>query len=505
MSIFDRLAQRWGYVSQTKVDEERRQRQAYSRRFAAAKVDRLTSSFVSADSPIDYDLVTGYETLLGRARDLAKNDDYIRRFLKLCKTNIVGPRGISLVGQLRTQSGEVDHVGNDALESAWRGWGQIGSPEVSGKLSWVGCQNMYTEALARDGEVLVLKHPNFQGNDCRFAIQFLDPLLLDPRLNETTASGNEIIMSVEVNPKTRRPVAYWLRVEATIQPVGGITFSGGKEYRRIPAHMVIHRFNQEYCTQTRGFTPMVSGIARLNHLGGYEEAEVVRKRASSALMGFYTQEGDGEFLGDDKDGAGNLIQEFEPGIMEKLPSGVHVEWNNPVPNSTDYAVFIKACLRGIASGLGISYNTISNDLEGVNFSSIRTGVLEDRESWKCLQECMIEEFIAPVFAEWLKCASLAGAIRIKGQAISPDKAMDRFSAVTWQPRRWSWVDPVKDANASLMLIKANIRSTSDVIRETGKDPDEVFAEIAREKEKMKELGISPAEVVTALADEPDEE
>lgn len=491
MGLFDRFARKRGYITRAEV----KKRDQYMRRFNSAKQDRLTAGFVSGPVPVDLDLVGSYSVLLGRARDLAKNDDYVRRFLKLVKSNIVGPSGIKLVGQLRTPSGGVDKTGNDAIEAAWKDWGV--SPEISGKLSWRGCQNMYAESMARDGEVLILIHPNSKANKYRFSIQFLDPLCLDPKMNEQAKSGNDIVMGVEMDPATRKAVAYWIIVQPTLQPYvdSSLHYVNGKTYRRVPAHLMIHRFNQEYCTQTRGFTPMVSGIARLNMLNGYEEAELVRKRASSALMGFYKETGENEYTGDGDDAAGNLIQEFEPGIMERLPAGVDIEFNNPQPNSTDYAVFLKATLRGISAGLGINYNTIANDLEGVNFSSIRTGVLEDRESWMSVQEDVVDDLVWPVFRAWLKSASLAGSIRVKGQAITPDKAMTRFQQVAWQPRRWSWVDPKKDIDAAVIAINARVRSVSDVIRERGQDPDEVFKEIEQEQAKMTALGIEPIEAV----------
>jgi len=41
------------------------------------------------------------------------------------------------------------------------------------------------------------------------------------------------------------------------------------------------------------------------------------------------------------------------------------------------------------------------DLEGVNYSSIRAGVLEDREIFKGLQDWFIRSLVMPVFDEWV--------------------------------------------------------------------------------------------------------
>jgi capsid protein len=50
-------------------------------------------------------------------------------------------------------------------------------------------------------------------------------------------------------------------------------------------------------------------------------------------------------------------------------------------------------LRGAANGAGVSYNALANDLENVNYSSIRAGVQEDQAHWKTLQQFMITRFL----------------------------------------------------------------------------------------------------------------
>jgi lambda family phage portal protein len=174
------------------------------------------------------------------------------------------------------------------------------------------------------------------------------------------------------------------------------------------------------------------------------------------------------------------------------------------PNSA-YAAFIKAVLRGIASGLGVSYNTLANDLEGVNFSSIRTGVLEDREAWKARQVWMIENVVSPIFRRWLRAGLLSGAISMDRGSRLSSANFDKLVAHTFQGRRWPWVDPQKDMNANTMAVAERFRSRSDVIRELGDDPAEVWAEIAAENELLEELGIKPAPVVPGDDPADDEE
>ena len=62
---------------------------------------------------------------------------------------------------------------------------------------------------------------------------------------------------------------------------------------------------------------------------------------------------------------------------------------------------------------------------------------------------------------------------------------------------------MKNEQAHALAIQNNTRSVSQIIREQGHEPDEVVAEIAAERERMAELGITAGDVLAAI--EPDEE
>lgn len=452
------------------------------REFKGAAADRLNFNFGTVPFPLDYDLKRDLVALTTRARWLSLNDDYVRRYMKVARNNIIGPRGIELRAQY--MSGDTpNQQAIDAVESAWTEWSVTGVCDTTGKLSWVDCQNLFIDHMARDGEALVLIHPRgMYGTQ----IQFLDPLSLGVHYNDILSDSREVVMGVEIDRRFRRPTAYYIQEQHSNQP--NTVFFEGKNYRRIPANLVLHCYRAEQVFQTRGYSPLASAIQRLKMLNGYEEAALVAARAGAAKMGFYSQTGDIPYEGDDEDADGALLEDFEAGVMTKLPPGWDIKsFDTGYPN-TDHSDYVKSVLRGIASGIGVSYNTLANDLEGVNFSSIRAGVLEDREEWKGAQAWVARSFCQPIFEQWLDRALYLGRIRNKGNAFRPER-FDEFKRVTWQGRRWDWVDPYKDMQANESAIRHRIRSISDVIRERGQDPEEVFREIAQEQERLKSLGI----------------
>jgi lambda family phage portal protein len=232
---------------------------------------------------------------------------------------------------------------------------------------------------------------------------------------------------------------------------------------------------------------MHTAINRLNQVGAYEEAELIAARIASSKMGFYTSE-DGDSYTGDEDGDGNLLMDMEPGAMEELPAGMNFTAFDPQHPTSAYQAFIKTALRGAASGLNVAYNTLANDLEGVNFSSIRSGVLEEREQWRTIQSWVSQQLCRPVYRAWLVQALTTQALPL------PQRKYEKFTRVDWQPRGWAWVDPLKDQQANKLAIDLGVMSRAEVSASRGVDFEDTLAQLKVENELLKTYGITVEQV-----------
>jgi len=428
----------------------------------------------------DVDIRHGLVSLRSRSRTASQNIDHVRGFLGMVETNVIGRQGIVLQSKARQRNGKPDKRTQGVVEGAWLAWGKRGSADVTGQFSWKALKRQAARTVARDGEALYRMIENWD-NPHGFALQQIDPACLDVGLNRTGESGvNEIRMGVELDG-WRRPVAYYLTDEPNI--LSG-SYSVLAEHTRVPAKEIIHLFLPEWVWQSRGVPWLSTGLMRLHMLSGYEDAAITAARVGAAKMGFYKRNPDAPDLPEEQSADGSLVQDVAPGSFEQLPEGWDfVGWDPAYPN-TDHGEFVKSCLRAIATGLGVSYNLLANDLEGVNYSSLRQGAIQERDLWMNLQEWFIESFCDPIFSRWLDVQSHLGTLAI------PDARYPEAARVVWQPRRWQWVDPVKDIQANKEAIALRVRSVSDVIRETGRDPADVWDELASDMKQLEALGLS---------------
>lgn len=486
--LLDKLAARMGY------SKGRTAAVPSKRRFDAAEISRLTAHWNAGNTSINTDVRMELNLIRARSRDLVLNNDYAKKFIQMVGTHVVGPNGFQLQVRAVDAGGKQDTVANAAIESHFAKWSRRGVCDVTRKMSFTDIQQLVAKTVARDGECLVRKVYGKQANRYGFGLQVLAIDRLDVQKNEESLkNGNVIRMGVEIT-QYGEPVAYYLRSK---NPVDGIYSSyAGVVYERVPAADIYHLYIPLEPEQIRGFPWMHSAIMRMQNLGGFEEAAVIAARVGASKMGFFTSEdGDGSALADGTDAAGNLYSEAEPGTFGVLPPGYDFKNFDPDYPTANYDPFVKACLRGIASGLGVAYNTLSNDLEGVNFSSIRTGVLEERDNWMVIQNWMIDAFMVDVFEQWLKQAMLFGEVTTNNGAALPLAKFDKFNAPQWQGRRWSWVDPKKDAETAILLVNANLKARRDVMADAGYDLEDTWTQLMAEQEMADKMGIElkPAE------------
>jgi lambda family phage portal protein len=442
--------------------------------FQAATGGRLTYDWIAAILSADQEIKGNMRLLRARARELSRNNPVAKSYLKILTSNVLGERGIGYKPQVRNNDDSLNAGLNSKIETSWKEWSKVGNCTADGKLSFRGVQHLVLKNVATDGEVFIRMVRGFP-NKCRFALQLIDADQLDHLFSRNPSkTENEIRMGVEVDAWSR-PVAYHIN-EKHPSDLGGSLLR-----TRIPADQIIHLYDPERINQTRGITWFHPCMFELRMLGGYVEAELVAARTGAAKMGFLKYTDPASFEEPNKDAHYRI--EAQPGVIETLPPGLDFQQWNPDHPANAFPMFVKAMLRFVASSLGVSYNALASDLEGVNYSSMRSGLLIERDQWKMLQTLLKEQFLQRVFEQWISMALLSGALVLDSRDPS------RFLAGKWEPRGWMWVDPLKDVQSSILGIGAGLDSRDRIIAEQGGDVEEVFEQLAEEKKLAESYGL----------------
>ena len=456
------------------------------RDYLAASKGRLYMDFKGSNKSADAEIRWSLRDLRNRSRDLERNNEYARRYLQLLQTNIVGESGFRLQLKGRNIDGTIDMAGNNIIEAAWEEFSRLGGSTVDGKMSMTDLSNHVIRGMARDGEVFLhIVNKSYLRHG--IGVQIIEPDRVDEQMNETLRDGNQVRMGIELDSSTRRVAAYHVLVNNP-GDYDYATNTTGIFRQRIPADRMLHIYLQERADQTRGVPWTVTAMPALKMLHGYREAELVAARVGAAKMGFFTSPAGDGFTADGYEDTFTPLYDAEAGTFHQLPAGVDFKAFDPTHPTTAFADFEKAILRGIAGGLGVSYTALANDLEGTSYSSIRQGALEERDFYKTQQRFMIEHFIDPMFRLWMRHVMDFALIPING----PGKFEKFALGISWRARGFQWVDPLKEINAAVVGLQNGIISHTDIAATYGRDAEETFAQIQRDKEMAKIFGLTMA-------------
>lgn len=404
-------------------------------------------------------------TLRERSRALYKNNGYARKAIETIALSVVGT-GIQPSPLVRSKSQ------SRIIKDAWREFAGSKACDFYGRVNIYALQMQAMKAVAMSGECLVLRKRD-RNSPALFTLQVLDGDMLDINRNyqdvRGTVADNYTVQGVEFDRDGRR-VAYWIYERPPSN-----TSATWSESKRIPAEDVLHIFVEDRPGQARGVPFLTPVMLAIRDAGDYEDAQLMRQKVAACFSVFITQAP--TVLGTSQDSAISELSRVEPGIIERLPPGEEVKFASP-PGAEGYPDYMRKVLQGIAAGSGISYESMTGDLTGVNFSSGRMGWIEAHKQTENLQYNM---FI-PLFCDGVWKWFMEGLMSL-GRISKPAPA-------EWTPPRRYMIDPAKEIKGIQAGISSGLMSWSEAIRGQGYDPDTVLQEIKEDKDKISSAGVS---------------
>lgn len=457
------------------------------RMYANAKTNRLTGSLTSSSNSADAELASSLPQLRSRGRSLNRDSPYAKRAKTVVVNNTIGT-GIGMQAQVKTSRDELNARVNDDIEEAFEEWSYASNCHTGGRLCFADMERLLMGEVEEAGDVYVRKYFSaFGDSKVPYALEIIEAERLadDLAAAQTIAPGNQFRMGVEMD-RFYRPVAYHIRSRHPSE----FNWYGDAVTRieRVPASQIIPLSRTERWPQTRGVPLSHTTAITLDDMEGYSEAMIVKARTQACIVGaIETPEGASSFA--DKQADGTYEMPVGQGTYKRLNPGEKLTVGPANSPSPEFPEFMRAKLREVAAGMGVSYESLSRDYSQSNYSSSRMGLLEDRDVWRDYQQWFIRSFRQIVHREWLQQAVFAGAIpSIDLASYMSNRA--KFEAVRFRPRGWSWVDPTTEVEAYEKAVRCGFMSLQDVITATSdRDVEEVFEDRKKERQMAEKIGL----------------
>lgn len=319
-----------------------------------------------------------------------------------------------------------------------------------------------------------------------------------------------------------KPIAYYIRTSyATEFYYGADVYA----WARVPVQkpwgrkQVVHIADQIQPDQTRGVSSLVAVLAQMKMTKKFQQVtlqnaiinasyaasiesdmprEVIAQQLGAGptdnpqaaflnLLGSYLTAmrqyaGAGEAIAVD----GAKIPIFFPGTK----MNVH-NLGTPGGVGTD---FEDSLLRGIAAGLGISYEEFAHDFTKSNYSSARAAMLSTYKHMQARKRFVADRFADEVYALWLEEEFGAGNLPLpRGfgtEMFYQPYSKECFTACDWIGSGRGQIDELKETQAALLRIKGGLSTREIEISKFGGDWRKFYRQLSREQKLADELELT---------------
>lgn len=417
-----------------------------TRDYASARNGRRNKGWTGRSTSANAEIASSMRNVRSRSHEFVRDHWAGRRILDVLVSHAIGT-GIQT--SVNTGSDRLDRTVNDVLQ-AW-----FARPDVEGVLDWGGIQALGVRGMAEGGESVLRMLPMHLENARRkipLEIQGLEGEQIDTS-KDRLLDDNKSRLGVGLGQYGRR-TGLWLHDEHPGEMSLHSTESTFVEWRNL-----CHLYRPERFGQIRGISWFAPILLDAKELMDLREAVVAQERTRACFAGFiHRPNGGANPLTGKKDSqTGQNVRRIEPGMIADI-GDAEITFATPSGSST-FGEVNKTGLMAMAAGAGITYDQLTGDLSGANYSSLRAGKIEFRRLIEQIQWLtIVPGMIEPVITRAIELGEMAGLYKINRAGFTLDHIMPAVEPI----------DPKKDLEADILAVRAGRLSPQEFITAWGR-------------------------------------
>lgn len=470
------------------------------------------------DNPND-SLAIDLPDVRGKSRELVMTSSIARGAVDVKTINTIGS-GLQLESRMEHSilgiSPEEAQEKQDEVEKRFRMYAIGHGCDMMQQRNFYELQAQAFRSALIDGDMISLLHVV---NNDRNRPNMVSPLVIqnigahqlcNPRNSMNT---DKIINGVEVD-RRGAPIAYHIvspRLNTSYVDGGMIgSWMRVSKYGANSGRLnVVHLMNQDArIGQYRGIPLLAPVIDLIYDLTKYEKSELTATVLASYFTVFVkTESGDlstspleqlqtatnstaslliNGMPAQEKTDADNYQYQLAPGMINALADGEDITTASPTRPNTAYEAFVQAMLTEIGMGIGLPYEVLVKKYQS-SYSASRAAFLDAWKVFSNARRWVASQWCQPIYESWLELEVLLGNIELDGFMTDPIKRRAWCSA-SWHGDARGMIDPVKETNASILMIDNNLSTRERESRIlTGEDWYNTIERKAFEDKKILEL------------------
>ena len=353
-----------------------------------------------------------------------------------------------------------------------------------------------------------VSNPLLSGNTAPYGISSVEMC--------NTDNGNRIVSGVEVDDDGAI-AAYWVSNKV---PFDRIDVDGIVEWQRVEAFgprtgmpNILQICHDVRADQYRGVPYLAPVIETLKQVSRYTTAELASAIVKTFFSLFFTQSATSMDVGDV---LGNPYGSYEgesvdeshapivdvgeyalgAGTLNALPKGVDVKAVDASNAQSTFKPFLDELIKQVGAALNIPSEVLTKAFTS-SYSASRAALLQAWDEFKARRVWFARDFCQPVYEAWLTEAVATGRIEAPGFFDDP-LIRNAWCNAEWFGPAMSILDPTKDVTGSHLRVLYGLSTREREAAEmTGSDYEDNLAQIAYEREKMQELGVTESDKTTS--------
>lgn len=416
------------------------------------------AEYLSADAEAREDI---RRILRVRSRYEVANNSYARGMVLTLANDTIGT-GPRL--QLLTE----DEALNSQVEGAFQQWAN--AIRLAEKLRTVRM------ARCQDGEAFIIlaENPRLDNEDVKLDLQLIEAdRVTDNCVNCDANVIDGIVFDDFGNPLEYKVLKY--------HPGGDEFGNNTLESFTVEARYMVHYYRQDRAGLHRGIPEITPALPLFAQLRRFTLAVLSAAEAAADFAGIIYTDNPVNGEADELDALDPI--RLERNMLLTMPGGWKMGQLDPKQPCSTYGEFKAQILNEIARCLNMPFNIAAGNSSGYNYAS---GRLDHQTYYKALrveQANIANVILDRILKEWLREYSLSVGLDI-----------DTNSDHTWFWDGMEHVDPAKEANATDTKLSNHTTTYAAEFAKQGRDWEEEFEQIAKEKIRMRELGITIEDV-----------
>lgn len=447
-----------------------------------------TTTTKSATSVIRED----YETVCARAELAYRTDAVAKRIVNVLVGFMAG-QGNKPTPAVKMFNGEFAEGVNKQLSDDWERFNDQGIRNGTSKMTVYGAQALDAGTMVIYGTALSNVVKSQSGSILPWAIQCLKPTRLDfskdtSYWNQAEEAKSAILHGMKLN-EYGEAVGYFFKDEETMRSAENVDLAF------IPTEA-------EQYLGLSWLTPVLPAIFDRQQLVS-DKLAISRIAAKFGVqLPRNMAEGIGSLKSTDDDGNEYLDLDFQ-GIFFADGKAQTIAITDPISNS--FEPLMRMVLQEIAIGMNFSYQRFTSDLKDANFTSGRINTISDSKYFRQLYKAFCKVRCQQVYDRFVEWEAITGRLARHGVNYSTYLADPwYYQQCYWLPKdSEEWVDPLKDAQAMLLMYKMGLLEYDELCSMKGKSYKAALATREKIKKEMIEKGLEnllPENISTSPGD-----